>query len=278
MTKPEKDSGPPPGGDSPEIVSSPRTAAQHPVQGVPSLLPRVTPPQPAEPYRMSDLPEFHRQPDHRRPRRRAAGRSLGTSTRTGTPGSAARAPTAWCTSCSSARSPRAWSLTTSSSEGCIWRCCCSPGHLEPVTPASQHPPREQPAAVNARKDRCDNGHEFDLFTTYWYVGKDGHERRDCRICIRYRVAKYKRIPAPSRQPGSGAASASALPRPPRRTRSRCSPPKSGGRVSPAVTSGRLWLAGRAVLAVQENGALRDADLREPSWPAIRRTCGRPSRS
>jgi hypothetical protein len=33
-------------------------------------------------------------------------------------------------------------------------------------------------------------------------------------------------------------------------------------VSAAVTSGRLWLAGRAVLALQENGALRDAELRE----------------
>ncbi len=33
-------------------------------------------------------------------------------------------------------------------------------------------------------------------------------------------------------------------------------------MSPAVTSGRLWLAGRAVLALQENGSLRDADLRE----------------
>ena len=33
-------------------------------------------------------------------------------------------------------------------------------------------------------------------------------------------------------------------------------------MSPAVTSGRLWLAGRAVLALQENGALRDAELRE----------------
>ena len=33
-------------------------------------------------------------------------------------------------------------------------------------------------------------------------------------------------------------------------------------MSPAVTSGRLWLAGRAVLALQENGALRDTELRE----------------
>ena len=33
-------------------------------------------------------------------------------------------------------------------------------------------------------------------------------------------------------------------------------------MSPAVTSGRLWLAGRAVLALQENGALHDDVLRE----------------
>jgi hypothetical protein len=33
-------------------------------------------------------------------------------------------------------------------------------------------------------------------------------------------------------------------------------------VSPAVTSGRLGLAGRVVLALQENGALRDTELRE----------------
>ena len=45
-----------------------------------------------------------------------------------------------------------------------------------------------PHAINARKDRCDNGHEYDLYTTYYRP--NGH--RDCRICIRARVKKYQR--------------------------------------------------------------------------------------
>lgn len=81
--------------------------------------------------------------------------------------------------------------------GCIWRCCAWPAHLEPVTPAVNTLRGNSPHAINARKDRCDNGHEYDLLTTYWYVGKDGHERRDCRVCIRDRVRKYK-----ERNPGA----------------------------------------------------------------------------
>ncbi len=72
--------------------------------------------------------------------------------------------------------------------GCISRACCWPVHLEPVTARTNTLRGTSFAAVNAAKTKCDNGHELDLYNTYWRP--DGH--RDCRICIRFRVAKYKR--------------------------------------------------------------------------------------
>ena len=72
--------------------------------------------------------------------------------------------------------------------GCISRACCWPAHLEPVTARTNTLRGTSFAAVNAAKDECDHGHPYDLFNTYWRP--DGH--RDCRICIRFRVAKYKR--------------------------------------------------------------------------------------
>jgi hypothetical protein len=80
--------------------------------------------------------------------------------------------------------------------GCVLRdgkpdkACAFPGHLRPVTNrenCTRHGVRGV-AAVNAAKLKCDNGHPFDLFTTYYRP--NGH--RDCRICISERVRKYKR--------------------------------------------------------------------------------------
>lgn len=73
--------------------------------------------------------------------------------------------------------------------GCRSKACCCPGHLLPVTNAI-NTMREGTGvgAVNAAKDRCDHGHEFDLINTYYRP--NGH--RDCRVCIRRRVRKYQR--------------------------------------------------------------------------------------
>lgn len=74
--------------------------------------------------------------------------------------------------------------------GCRSKACCFPGHLKPATVRtnSTRPGARGVAAVNAAKFECDHGHRFDLITTY--VKPDGH--RDCRVCIRRRVAEYRR--------------------------------------------------------------------------------------
>ena len=70
--------------------------------------------------------------------------------------------------------------------GCRWRDCCWPLHLQPVTNRVNILRGFSFAAINAAKTHCDNDHEFTEANTYWWNG-----RRDCRICIRARVAKYK---------------------------------------------------------------------------------------
>ena len=74
--------------------------------------------------------------------------------------------------------------------GCIWRSCCFPGHLEPTTVRTNTLRGGSFSAVNAAKNECDHGHPYDLLNTYWYTARDGHVRRDCRTCIRRRVAEY----------------------------------------------------------------------------------------
>jgi len=68
------------------------------------------------------------------------------------------------------------------------RRCVYPADLEPVTGLQNSLRGRSFAAINAAKTRCDHGHPFDLFGTYFRP--NGH--RDCRVCIRIRVAKYKR--------------------------------------------------------------------------------------
>jgi hypothetical protein len=70
--------------------------------------------------------------------------------------------------------------------GCIFRRCCFPGHLRPSTARENTLAGRSFAAINAGKTRCDNGHPYDAANTYWRP--NGH--RDCRVCIRRRVAAY----------------------------------------------------------------------------------------
>jgi hypothetical protein len=77
--------------------------------------------------------------------------------------------------------------------GCASNACAWPAHLEPVPPAVNTMRGNSPHAINARKNCCDKGHEYDLLNTYWYTARDGHVRRDCRACIRDRVRRYKTL-------------------------------------------------------------------------------------
>jgi hypothetical protein len=71
--------------------------------------------------------------------------------------------------------------------GCTSRACVFPLHLKSCTNRENVLRGRSFAAVNHAKDVCDSGHSYDLFNTYWRP--NGH--RDCRACIRGRVAKYK---------------------------------------------------------------------------------------
>lgn len=58
--------------------------------------------------------------------------------------------------------------------------CVNPGHLEPVTPRENTLRSDNPAALNARKTHCKQGHEFTDENTYRTPGG----RRECRTCTR----------------------------------------------------------------------------------------------
>lgn len=65
---------------------------------------------------------------------------------------------------------------------CRVRACVNPWHLEPVPHRINILRGEGPAAINARRTQCVNGHPFTSDNTY--VTPDG--RRQCRTCIRRR--------------------------------------------------------------------------------------------
>lgn len=69
---------------------------------------------------------------------------------------------------------------------CRTRNCANVAHLEPVTRRENVLRGTSIQAVNARKDRCDQGHLFNSANTYWYRGM-----RLCRPCNRDAVRRYK---------------------------------------------------------------------------------------
>lgn len=64
--------------------------------------------------------------------------------------------------------------------GCTRRDCCNPAHLEAVDRYTNQMRSNSPAALNARKLRCKNGHPFTVENTY--LAPDGS--RKCRTCMR----------------------------------------------------------------------------------------------
>lgn len=69
--------------------------------------------------------------------------------------------------------------------------CVNPEHLEPVTHRENILRGLAPAAINARKTHCINGHKFtDENTIIRY--RRGYKTRDCRECGRARSLKWKK--------------------------------------------------------------------------------------
>ncbi len=66
------------------------------------------------------------------------------------------------------------------SRGCTSRACVNPAHLEPVPMAVNILRGNGPAARNARKTHCQNGHEFTPENTRL----EGPGRRRCRACLK----------------------------------------------------------------------------------------------
>lgn len=73
---------------------------------------------------------------------------------------------------------------------CRVRCCVNPSHLEAVTQRENGLRGFGAAALNARKTKCANGHDFTPENTIWRKGGG----RACRTCqnlfnVQYRLRK-----------------------------------------------------------------------------------------
>ncbi|MGQ7350721.1 HNH endonuclease signature motif containing protein [Quadrisphaera oryzae] len=65
---------------------------------------------------------------------------------------------------------------------CRVKRCCNPDHLEPVTPRENTLRGHSPTALNAAKEQCPRGHDYDGFR--------GPSERFCRRCQRRHQAAY----------------------------------------------------------------------------------------
>jgi hypothetical protein len=72
--------------------------------------------------------------------------------------------------------------------------CVNPGHLEAVTPRINTLRGLGNPAINRRKTRCVNGHEFTEENTLTYRRNGEFFRRECRTCNREKMARYRADP------------------------------------------------------------------------------------
>lgn len=72
---------------------------------------------------------------------------------------------------------------------CRVRACVNPAHMEPVTSHVNMLRGIAPAALNAAKTHCKNGHAFSPDNTLWSQGK-----RTCRVCVAAARAIRRRRP------------------------------------------------------------------------------------
>jgi hypothetical protein len=62
--------------------------------------------------------------------------------------------------------------------------CVNPGHTEPTTHRCNILRGAGVSAVNARKTRCNYGHDFSAENTIWVTGRSGIKWRVCRQCTK----------------------------------------------------------------------------------------------
>lgn len=74
---------------------------------------------------------------------------------------------------------------------CRNRACINPDHLEQVTNRENILRGEGVGAKNARKTKCDRGHEFNSDNTY-YTKYGKKSLRQCRPCQNIAVRKYRK--------------------------------------------------------------------------------------
>ena len=75
---------------------------------------------------------------------------------------------------------------------CDNRACVNPSHTEPKTNVANVMRGTSPAAENARKEICKNGHALDEENTYRYQRRGREPERGCRICRREARRRYER--------------------------------------------------------------------------------------
>ncbi len=71
---------------------------------------------------------------------------------------------------------------------CRNRACANPEHVEPVTARTNTLRGDTPAARNAAKTHCLNGHEYNETNTYLVVSR---RIRQCRICNKLKMRAFR---------------------------------------------------------------------------------------
>ena len=76
---------------------------------------------------------------------------------------------------------------------CKVRSCVNPNHLEAVSQYENNMRSDSPAAVNARKTSCPQGHPYDEINTGTWDRGNGRSMRYCRTCRRERHRARKEV-------------------------------------------------------------------------------------